>query len=215
MCSVPVDSFHHKWMCVMGRCESCPGYTIPDEEKDVCARSPQIHFQTYKKVAKCSIHGILDEGMKGYPACTTSLEVEGGTTGRLKIRDRLTDMRTTIVTFYAEYYGPMLLKYKYHYGLVKMILENQCFEPRKNIFKAADCDIMTRRDYTEQLSAKFNKEIQSDHFGQGTTLSMEGCFVEYLATNGEVLAHFHSHMADKSNQDVAATHVHMQVLLNF
>ena len=65
MCSVPVGSFHHKWMCVMGRCESCPGYTIPDEEKDVCTQSPQIHFQTYKKVTKCSIHGILDEGMKG------------------------------------------------------------------------------------------------------------------------------------------------------
>ena len=79
-------------------------------------------------------------------------------------------------------------------------------------FKAAACDIMTRRDCAKQLSAKFNKEIQSDHFGQGTTLSMEGCFVEYLE-NGEVLAHFHSHMADKSNQDAASTHAHMQVLL--
>ena len=99
----------------------------------------------------------------------------------------------------------MLLKYKYHYGLVKMLSKNQCFEPRKNTFKAAACDIMTRRDYAERLSAKFNKEIQSDHFGQGTTLSMEGCFVEYLE-NGEVLAYFHSHMADKSNQDAASTH---------
>ena len=72
---------------------------------------------------------------------------------------------------------------------------------------------MTRRDYAEQLSAKFNKEIQSDHFGQGTTLSMEGCFVEYLE-NGEVLAHFHSHMADKSKQDAAAMHANMEVLLN-
>ena len=67
---------------------------------------------------------------------------------------------------------------------------------------------MTRRDYAEQLSAKFNKEIQSYYFRQGTTLSMGGCFVEYLAKNGEVLAHFHLHMVDKSNQDAAATHVH-------
>ena len=215
MCSVPVGSFHHKWMCVMGRCESCPGYTIPDEEKDVSAQSPQIHFQTYKKVTKCSIHGILDEGMKGCPACTASLEVEGGTTGKVTIRDRLTDMHTSITSFHTDYYGPMLQKYKYHYGLVKMLSKKLCFERRKITFEAADSNILMRRDYAKCLSAKFNKEMQSDHFGQGTTLSMEGCFVEYLATNGEVHAHFHSHMADKSNQDAAATHAHMRVLLNF
>ena len=43
---------------------------------------------------------------------------------------------------------------------------------------------------------------------------MEACFVEYLAKSEEVLAHFHLHMADKSNQDAASTHAHMQVLLN-
>ena len=99
-------------------------------------------------------------------------------------------------------------------GLIKMLSKNQCFEPRKNPLEVAYCDIMKRRDYAEQLSAKFNKEIQSDHFRQGTALSMEGCFVKCLAKNGEVLAHFHLHMVDKSNQDAASTHEHMQILLN-
>ena len=142
--------------------------------------------------------------MTGCPACTASLEVEGGKTGKVTIRDRLTDMHTSTTSFHTDYYGPILQKYKYHYGLVKMLSKNLCFEPRKLTFKAADSDIMTRRDYAERLSAKFNKEIQSDHFGQGTTLSMEGCFVEYLAVNGEVLAHFYSHRTDKSKQDAAA-----------
>ena len=92
-------------------------------------------------------------------------------------------------------------------------MKNQCFEPRKNTFKAADCDIMRRRDRVKSLSAKFNMEIQSDHFGQGTTLSVENCFVEYLAKNGEVLAHFHLHMVDQRNQHTEATHAHMKVLL--
>ena len=42
---------------------------------------------------------------------------------------------------------------------------------------------------------------------------MEGCFVEFFVGNDDVHAHFHSHMADKSNQDAASTHAHMRGLL--
>ena len=37
--------------------------------------------------------------------------------------------------------------------------------------------------------------------------------VTYVVDNGNLHAHFHSHMADKSNQDAASTHAHMRVLL--
>ena len=72
---------------------------------------------------------------------------------------------------------------------------------------------MTRRDYAERLLAKFNEEIQSTHFGQGTTLSIEGCYVEFKTIDGTVRAHF-SHMSDKSTQDAATTHAHLSVVLN-
>ena len=98
--------------------------------------------------------------------------------------------------------------------LLRCFPETNVLNQEKNTFKAAACDIMTRRDYAERLWAKFNKEIQSDHFGQGTTMSKVGCFVEYFAKNGEIFAHFHLHMAEKSSQDPAATHAHMQVWLN-
>ena len=100
--------------------KSCPGYNIPNEEKETFANPLQIHFQTYKKVPKCTIHGILNEGLSTCPTCTASLQLEGAKTGKVMIRDRLTDMCMSIVTF-AEYYGSTLLKYKYQYALVKML----------------------------------------------------------------------------------------------
>ena len=80
-----------------------------------------------------------------------------------------------------------------------MLSKTYCYDGRTAAFKAACLDIMKRRDYSEHLLDKFNKEIQSTHFGQNISLSMEGCFVEFLIENGDVRAHFHSHMADKSN----------------
>ena len=35
-------------------------------------------------------------------------------------------------------------------------------------------------DYTERLSAHFNLEIQSDHFGNGRSISIEGCNIELV-----------------------------------
>ena len=89
-----------------------------------------------------------------------------------------------------------------------------CYLARVDAFKQQSNGIMTRRDYAERLLAKFNEEIQSTHFGQGTTLSIEGCYVEFKTIDGTVRAHFHSHMSDKSTQDAATTHAHLSVLLN-
>ena len=165
MCSLPDGSVHHKWICVMGRCESCPGYNIPNEEKETLANPLQIHFQTYKKMPKCSIHGILKQGLSTCPTCTASLQVEGAKTGKVTIRDRLTDMRTSIVTFHAEYYGPMLLKYKYHYGLVKMLSKNQCFEPRKilsrRLIVTSRQEGITPNNYQQSSTRKYS-QITSD-----------------------------------------------------
>ena len=108
----------------------------------------------------------------------------------------------------------MLLKYRYHAALVKMLSKSVCYLSRVSAFKGQSNDIMTRRDYAERLLAKFNEEIQSTHFGQGTTVSIEGCYVEFKTIDGAVSAHFHSHMSDKSTQDAATTHAHLSVLLN-
>ena len=64
---------------------------------------------------------------------------------------------------------------------------------------------ITIRDYDERLAAHFKNEIQSTNFGQGTTLSMEGCFVEFHDSCEKLLAYLHSHMSDESIQDEART----------
>ena len=40
--------------------------------------------------------------------------------------------------------------------------------------------ILSIRDYTERLSAHFNLEIQSDHFGNGMSLSIEGYNIKFV-----------------------------------
>jgi hypothetical protein len=74
--------------------------------------------------------------------------------------------------------------------------------------------------------AKFNMEIQSDHFGNGHTLSIEGSSVEFYSrrevkTYAAITAalhaiqmEFHSHFSDKSRQDAASTTAHMIILIN-
>ena len=42
---------------------------------------------------------------------------------------------------------------------------------------------------------------------------MEGCSVEYM-NEGEIKMEFHTHVADKNDQNVALTHAHMEVLLD-
>jgi hypothetical protein len=42
--------------------------------------------------------------------------------------------------------------------------------------------VSTSRDYAERLPFKFNLEIQSEHFGNGRSLSIEGSTVETHTT---------------------------------
>ncbi len=71
----------------------------------------------------------------------------------------------------------------------------------------------TRRDYTEAVSAVFNSEIQSDHFGNNQTLSIEGSSLEFHDANG-IRLEVHSHFANNS-QNAASTHAHMDVLIRY
>ena len=81
------------------------------------------------------------------------------------------------------------------------------FEENKNI-------IRTSRDCAEQLSAVFNNEVQSEHFGNGRSLSVEGSSVE-CHMNEKIVQEFHSHFSDQSRQDASTTNVHMEKMFCF
>ena len=54
-------------------------------------------------------------------------------------------------------------------------------------------DILSVRDYTERLSSHFNFEIQSDHFGNGRSLSIEDYNIQYIDKKHSEL---HSHLSE-------------------
>ena len=51
---------------------------------------------------------------------------------------------------------------------------------RKERYLSVPENIWSFRNYSERLSAYFNLEIQSDHFGNGMLLSFEGCNIDSL-----------------------------------
>ena len=82
--------------------------------------------------------------------------------------------------------------------------------------------IKTHCDYAEHLTARFNLEIQSSHFGNNGSLLIEGCTVEHHDVNDtdEMVGDgentklvFHLHFADESAQNAATTNAHMCVIL--
>ena len=51
----------------------------------------------------------------------------------------------------------MLHKYRYHFGIVKMLSKNAYIESRKISLLGAPHDIMTIRYYSDHLATQFNK----------------------------------------------------------
>ena len=128
-----------------------------------------------------------------------------------------------------EYYILALKKYASHLAIVIILCKRCCGKQRQEAFESNIGDLKTIRDYAERLAAKFNLEIQEEHFGNGRNLSMEGsAILQYTKEaidrllSGSPLAddfvketalHFHSHLSDNSQQDAATTNAHMEVLI--
>ena len=74
--------------------------------------------------------------------------------------------------------------------------------------------LLTIRDYAERLSANFDLEIQSDHFGNRRLLSIEGCSVKVYMYNSIYRLQFHSHFSRDSIQDASTTNAHMMKMIN-
>ena len=75
---------HHKWKCVIGQCNSCPKYKIPNEETGTNSDSPHIFFCTYKKMRHCMKHGYLG---KGVVECSKCAEIKKIVVARLERSD--------------------------------------------------------------------------------------------------------------------------------
>ena len=85
---------------------------------------------------------------------------------------------------------------------------------RQDWFKHCNNFIKTISDYAERLKFEFNLEIQSEHFGNCWSLSIEGCSCRFMK-EGKILMEIHSHFLDSSRQDARTTYAHMKVELQY
>ena len=132
--------------------------------------------------------------------------------GKIRMRKEQTHLTRPIRIFHKDFFILLIEKIAYYFPHVIMLGKNFCGRMCKEAFIKGYSDIMERRDYAERLAGSFDLELQSSHFGTTCLLSMEGCSVEYME-EGEVNMEFHTHFADKSDQNAASTHAHMEVLL--
>ena len=94
-----------------------------------------------------------------------------------------------------------------------MLSKNFCGAKRRTSFMCKPSSLLTTRDYVERLSAHFDLENWSDHFGNGRSLSIEGCNVEVSMNNSISRLQFHSHFSDDSRQDSSTTNAHMMKMM--
>ena len=85
---------------------------------------------------------------------------------------------------------------------------------RSNFFPSVTGDILSTRNYVDRLSTHFNLKIQSDHFGNGKSLSIEGCNIEFIDEDLNAQSKFYFHLSDDSQQDASTTHTYMVSMLN-
>ena len=221
----PVASGYRHWNCMMRRCEQCPQFPYIELEQRDDDEAPTIRFHRYCNATKCSIHGDL---VLSTTTCQKCEELPANARkGKVRTRKHLTLLTRSIGAFMKEYYLETLETYAYHLSLVHILSKKACGEMRHLLFESMPGSVKTIRDYSERLSAVFDKEAQSEHFGNGRSLSIEGSAVE--SYNREQLAQyndreidasdlqtsmeFHSHFSDFSKQDAAATYAHTDKLV--
>jgi hypothetical protein len=93
-------------------------------------------------------------------------------------RKYLTKKKVPFQVFYNEYYLKQLKKYTYH-RFLKIILSKSNTEDIR-LERLLPGEATCSRDYAERLPMKFHMEIQSEHFGQGRDLSIEGNVVKFF-----------------------------------
>jgi hypothetical protein len=124
----------------------------------------------------------------------------------------LTKIQKPFQEFFHDFYLPTLKKYTYH-RFLKIILSKANTEDMR-LKRMRLGEVAGSRDYAEHLLMKFHKEIQSEHFGQGRDLSIEGNLVKFFpGGEAETKTHLYSFLKDSKIQNAATTDKHMDRLI--
>ena len=110
-------------------------------------------------------------------------------------------------------YLPSLEKYIYYVHYVHSFSKNICGRLRHDTWYSKPESTSTIRYYAARMSTNFNLKIQSDHFGNGKSLSIEGFYIEILVKELNGTYEFHSHFSDDSRQDTSTTRTYIIYML--
>jgi len=229
MCSpLETSDNHHKWRCVLRRCNNCPQYEVNEHENGVDNNAPTINFNFYMSYHKCSLHRLLPIGTTSCNKC--NLLPQGAKLGKVSCTKKLEVLTKPIGIFMQNYYLPMLEKCAYHLPHVVILSGKFCGAMRRDAMILEPHSFNTNHDYSERLTPECNLEIQSDHFNHDTSLSIEGYGVSVFdqsklpeIENGSVdVDHVHEHVqreyhsffSEDSKQDAVTTHSNMTKLFN-
>ena len=217
-CPSEDDNGLFQWNCVMNRCDRCPAHQSPLLESAIDSSLDKINYCTYKFHSKCKLHGVLPPNASSCQKCIDALSRdESYVPDKIVRRKEITSVDATIDKFHSEVYVPMLKKYRYHMGLVTILSKNHCKKSRYEAFCNNRNWFFSERDYAERLVKQLDGEIQSDHFGDNPSLSIEGCTLQYHMdpnanldgnNHSQLPFDFHSHFSDYSKQDAATTFEH-------
>ena len=208
-----------RWECVLSRCKDCPPPSIPKLELSSNNDLKKISYGAYKYHLKCKIHGPMLGNQNECEKCTLAISNNVQEfPEKITKRKEITLLELSIEHFHKNVYIPHLKKYKYHIALVTLLSKNHCKKMRCDAFDRNENWLLSERDYAERLVKELDGEIQSDHFGDNATLSIEGCILQYHVKHDctehvneekNIRMDFHSHFADFSKQDAATTFEHM------
>ncbi|OEU12086.1 hypothetical protein FRACYDRAFT_244336 [Fragilariopsis cylindrus CCMP1102] len=223
LCAPPDDRFLslHKVECILGKCVSCPGFDRPIEELTM---ENDISFHWYDTLPSCSIHNMLpkypvaDDGVrrvqtKSCVECNVEqIRDPNYVRGGFYKRKYLSQKKCGFQEFFSHYYILYLKRYTYH-RFLKIILSKSNIEDVR-LSRLQPGEVIGSRDYAERLLMKFHMEIQSEHFGQGRDLSIEGNDIKfYPLGETETTSHFYSFLKDSKIQNAATTDKHMDRLI--
>jgi len=111
--------------------------------------------------------------------------------------------------FFDGYYSKQLKLFKRHMFLLILLSKNHVGKDRKD---TNHHEVWTSRDFAERLQLKFNSQVQSEYFGQGVSLSLEGVAVMHKDDKDDQQMQFHTFLSSNPQQDSAVVHQHSMKL---
>ena len=182
----------------------------PAAESEVTAT--MVPFHSCKALPTCSKCGAMKAGSKECENCKQKRSPQNRgvfTGGKHPILEEL-----EFPEFWKLHQKELSSKFKFHH-FKHISLSKACTtDVRRRSLQQGEVSI--GHDFTEALCIVHNEEIQSNHFGGGVRVSIEGYTVHYpsFMDGSSLVFDFHSFLGDDTTQMTSTVHCHMIKLIN-